>query len=216
VRREPNSAVTTYKSGSEVRLTAVPASGYRFVKWSGARSDTTATVTVLMNADLTLTANFEYTVRPQYSLVVNADPNQGGTVTRSPSKAVYTEGDTVTVRASARQDYRFTGWSGALNDTSESVTIVMTSNMVLTANFIEDYLDAYALRIRIEPSGAGTVTRNPDRGVFYAGGAWVDLTAVPSAGYEFDGWSGAASGSANPLRIQMNGERIVTAVFRER
>ena len=216
VLRVPDTKSTTYKDGTEVTLTAVPAKDFKFAGWSGAFNGTAETVKVTMNEELTLKATFVSTRVAQYSLIVNPDPGQGGVVSRSPNKSVYNDGDTVTVTAKANKDYKFTGWSGALSETSSSVVVVMTSNMTLNANFIEEHLNAYALRIKVEPSGAGTVTRKPDRGIYYAGGSWVDVTAVPESGYVFDSWSGAATGSANPLRIQMNGDKTLTAVFRAR
>jgi len=217
VVRNPSAGNTTYKAGAKVTLTAIPADGYKFSNWTGAANDTSSTVTVVMNGDLTLTANFASTAVSRYSLVVNADPSQGF-VTRTPNSlsGSYAEGDTVTVKASARKDYKFTGWSGSSNDTTESVVIVMAGNTVLTANFIEERLNAYALRLRSEPNGAGDMTRTPDRGLYYADGAWVDVLAEPAAGYEFVRWSGAAESADNPLRIQMTGDKTLTAVFRTR
>lgn len=48
-----------YKSGTVVGLTARPATGYRFVNWSGATTDTTVTTKFSMDVDRTATANFE-------------------------------------------------------------------------------------------------------------------------------------------------------------
>jgi len=48
-----------YDAGVQVTLTASPASGYIFDYWSGSASDTTPTVTITMDSDKSLTANFE-------------------------------------------------------------------------------------------------------------------------------------------------------------
>ena len=48
-----------YESGVQVTLTASPASGYTFDYWSGSVSGTIPTVTVTMDSDKSLTANFE-------------------------------------------------------------------------------------------------------------------------------------------------------------
>lgn len=53
-----NPSKTTYNSGEVVTLTATPASGYTFSSWSGDVSGTSATTTVTMNANKTVTANF--------------------------------------------------------------------------------------------------------------------------------------------------------------
>jgi pectate lyase len=61
-------------------------------------------------------------------------------------------------------------------------------------------------------SGSGTVTRNPNASS-YASGTVVTLTATPAAGFQFSGWSGDLTGSANPATITMNSNKTVTATF---
>jgi len=48
-----------YESGVQVTLTASPASGYTFDYWSGSASGIIPTVTVTIDSDKSLTANFE-------------------------------------------------------------------------------------------------------------------------------------------------------------
>ncbi|HWX23245.1 MAG TPA: pre-peptidase C-terminal domain-containing protein [Candidatus Binatia bacterium] len=59
----------------------------------------------------------------------------------------------------------------------------------------------------------GTLTTNIPPKVWYTLGQPVQLTATPSAGYSFLGWSGDASGTANPLSVTMNGHSNITAIF---
>ncbi len=47
-----------FTSGSTIALTATPASGYTFADWSGACKGTSATCTVTMNSNRSVTANF--------------------------------------------------------------------------------------------------------------------------------------------------------------
>lgn len=49
----------TYDSGKIVMVTAIPATGYTFTGWSGARSDTSLSVTLTMNSNKSVTANFQ-------------------------------------------------------------------------------------------------------------------------------------------------------------
>ncbi|RFC49204.1 MAG: hypothetical protein DVB23_000252 [Verrucomicrobia bacterium] len=60
--------------------------------------------------------------------------------------------------------------------------------------------------------GQGSVTRSPNA-ASYTVGTSVQLTAVPSAGYAFTGWSGALSGTTNPQSVNMTVNRTVTATF---
>ncbi|OQW96640.1 MAG: hypothetical protein BWK77_04070 [Verrucomicrobia bacterium A1] len=47
----------------------------------------------------------------------------------------------------------------------------------------------------------------------YATGSVVTLKAVPSIGYKFSHWSGAAEGAENPIVITMDGHKTVSAHF---
>jgi concanavalin A-like lectin/glucanase superfamily protein/List-Bact-rpt repeat protein len=72
----------------------------------------------------------------------------------------------------------------------------------------------YALTTSADPSVGGTVSRSPDQAT-YVSGTPVMLAASPAAGYEFRGWSGDASGMANPMTVGMSGNKAVAAVFNE-
>ena len=53
-----NPGGTSFASGTQVTLTATPASGYTFSGWSGDASGTATSVTVTMDSNKTVTANF--------------------------------------------------------------------------------------------------------------------------------------------------------------
>jgi uncharacterized repeat protein (TIGR02543 family) len=62
VVKNPNQ--TTYNSGSTVQLTATPNTGYLFTSWSGDATGSTNPLTVTMNANKNITANFTAVVVP--------------------------------------------------------------------------------------------------------------------------------------------------------
>lgn len=68
----------------------------------------------------------------------------------------------------------------------------------------------YDLRVSI--NGSGTVSPS---GGNYDADTWVTLTATPSSGWEFSGWSGDASGSNPTTRIVMDSDKVVVANFTE-
>ncbi len=72
--------------------------------------------------------------------------------------------------------------------------------------------DEFYLVTNVSPSGAGTVTKNPNNS-YYAPNASVQLTATPNSGWKFVGWEGDASGSTSPITITMSNNRTVTAKF---
>jgi len=74
-------------------------------------------------------------------------------------------------------------------------------------------LELYSLNISISPSGTEAVV--PPGGEFQSG-TQVTLTAVPTAGYQFDHWGGDASGTSSTITITMDLDKSVTAYFKEK
>ena len=79
----------------------------------------------------------------------------------------------------------------------------------------------YTLTVNVSPSGSGTVALSLEdqdpttSGNQYESGTTVTVTANPASGYVFDHWSGDLSGSTNPTSITMDGDKSVTAHFRQ-
>jgi uncharacterized repeat protein (TIGR02543 family) len=145
-----------------------------------------------------------------YTLSVSNNPSSGGAVTNSPSGTSFTAGTAVTLSATPAAGYTFTGWSGSLSGTTNPVTITMDGNKTITANYTQQPASQYSLTV--STTGSGTVSLNPAGGVYNAGTV-VTLTASPSAGYVFSGWSGGLSGTVNPATITMDANKSVTATF---
>jgi uncharacterized repeat protein (TIGR02543 family) len=66
--------------------------------------------------------------------------------------------------------------------------------------------------LTVNTSGSGTVSKSPDQPT-YASGSIVSVTATPGAGQQFSGWSGDATGTANPLSVTMTSNKAITATF---
>jgi Zn-dependent metalloprotease len=105
-------------------------SGTRYVysSWSdgGAQSHT---ITV-PSSSTTFTANFT----TQFSLTTSVNPSGGGWVTPSGTNW-YSNGQTVSVLASANAGYSFSNWSGDLSGSTNPASLVMTRPKNVTANF---------------------------------------------------------------------------------
>jgi hypothetical protein len=97
----------------------------------------------------------------------------------------------------------FTGWSdgGAI---SRAIVTPNTSGS-FTANFVTQYL----LTTAADPSSAGTVTS----GGWFNANSVVTLTAVPSAGYRFDRYTGDLTTTSNPVNVTITGPKLITAHF---
>lgn len=60
--------------------------------------------------------------------------------------------------------------------------------------------------------GGGNIIVYPDQASYFYGDI-VTLTAVPTSGWQFAGWSGGASGTSNPLTLTITSNTTVTATF---
>ncbi len=72
----------------------------------------------------------------EYTLEVTSD--DGGSTSPSEGTYSYEERETVTVTASARRGYEFTGWSGDCTGTTNTCSVIMTENKQVHANFEEE------------------------------------------------------------------------------
>ena len=141
----------------------------------------------------------------KYTLSVTA--GEGGTV--STTGGEYESGQTVSVTATPQGEYLFKDWSDG--NTNATRTITVSSNINLTANFEKR---KYPLTINIE--GEGEVLEeivNAGRTTDYDSGATVKLTAVPSEGWEFVGWTGAIESAELEIQILVSEAKTISAVF---
>lgn len=82
VSREPND--TDYKSGTVVKLTAVPGSGYVFDKWSGDVAGSSTTIPITLDSNKNVIAHFKLIdTTPPTITVIQASPPTDTTVTIS-------------------------------------------------------------------------------------------------------------------------------------
>ncbi|HEX7507383.1 MAG TPA: malectin domain-containing carbohydrate-binding protein [Polyangia bacterium] len=133
-----------------------------------------------------------------------------------------------TALAAGYVEYRQIGLNVALNDADTSPSTV--EHKLIWSNATDSDIETNPIKTGmsyIDPPGGlyptlyftlttnatnGTVSKNPDQATYVAGTV-VSLTATPAAGYVFAGWSGSASGTANPLSVTMDGKKTITANF---
>ncbi|WP_299990494.1 InlB B-repeat-containing protein [uncultured Pontibacter sp.] len=133
-----------------------------------------------------------------------------GTVAKTPSQETYDAGSAVSLTATPAAGYRFAGWGGDASGTANPLTVTMDGDKAVTATF--EAIPASEYSLAVSTTGGGAVSKSPDRATYTAGSA-VSLTATPATGYQFAGWGGDASGTANPLTVTMDGDKAVTATF---
>lgn len=193
----------TYQNGEVVTLTAIPAAGYSFAGWGGDLTGNENPATVVMEGNKVISANF---FLDQYTLDVEIAG--GGTVTKSPDKPLYYQGEVVTLTAVPDDDSVFVGWTGAVTSAANPVTVTMNGNRTVTATFTE--AGGYSLTVNVV--GDGQVAVSPQKAE-YDFGELVTLTATPNGQAFFAGWSGDLTGNQNPATITIVGDTVITATF---
>ena len=195
-----------YPAGTVVTLTATPDAQKRFAGWSGGVTGTVNPTQVTINSNMTVTATFVDDVYPINVSVVG----QGGVAKLPDQPGGYFIGQQVTLTATAAPGWEFTGWSGDASGTSPSTTVTIAGATNVTATF--QALESVTLTTSTTGNGTGTIEIDPEQDE-YAWGETVTLTAVPGPDSVFAGWSGDASGSANPLTLTMDANKTVVARF---
>jgi uncharacterized protein YkwD len=212
----------TCDEGEVVNLVATPASGYRFVNWTG-DTDTVenieaASTTITMDGDYSIAANFEAILIEQCSLTLSS--STGGSVT-TPGEGTltYDAGTMTSLVATPANGYRFVNWTGDVGTIADvnaaSTTITMNGNCSITANFERITPEQFDLATSSTTGGSVTV---PGEGTFtYDAGTRIDLVAAPVAGYQFVNWTGDTKtiGDVNSAStaITMSGDCCIAANF---
>jgi uncharacterized repeat protein (TIGR02543 family) len=150
--------------------------------------------------------------RVNYTITATVNPPNGGSVTRNPDRTYYTVGTNVNLMAAPANGYEFTRWTGDTTGTENLLTLKMDGNKILTANF--QYTQrTYTLTTNVYPSGGGQITNDPYKET-YTAGEEVSITATPSEGYAFTGWTGiATAGRTNRVTAMMYRDMTLTANF---
>lgn len=193
----------SFDAGTNVTVTATPNLGYTFTNWTEGGvivPGAGAVYPFVLSGNRTLVANFAINT---YTLTVIA---VNGTVLKNPDQLTYNHGATVLLTPTAATGFEFTSWSGDATGNNNPLTVVMTGNKIITANFSPA---AYTLNVT---AVNGVVEKNPDNPT-YNNGDSVVLTATANPGYEFTSWSGDATGTNNPLTVFMDGNKNITANF---
>ena len=196
--------VGPYLDGAVVTLTATPAAGYMLQAWSGDLSGNESPVTLTMNADRFVNANFVPTATYTLSVVKAGE----GTVTLDPPGGTYLVNTTVSLTATPAAGWMFQGWSGAISGSTSPATLLMTGNRSVTATFVP--IPRYTLSIT--QTGEGMVQLTPPA-ADYLPNSVVSVEPIPAAGWIFSGWSGDVNGTDSPLEVMMNANKALHATF---
>ena len=216
--------IASFDTTSSVTLTATPATGQVFSGWGGDCAGTAQTCTVMMQAARTVTASFNAPPASTFSLGVSV--NGSGVLRSQPAgidcgstcSAAFAANTSVVLSATPSAGQVLTGWGGACTGAGQTCAVTMSQARSASATFAAAPAVRRALSVAL--TGGGAVRSQPvgiDCGsVCSAGfedGASVVLTATPTAGQRFSGWSGSCSGTGATCTLAMTADRSVGAAF---
>jgi uncharacterized repeat protein (TIGR02543 family) len=124
-----------YDSGAIVQLAPTASAGFHFGSWGGDATGTAQPLNVTMTSAKNIIANF---VRDTFTVMFILDAgNPNGKITGTTIQKVASGDSTTTVTAIPNGGYKFSGWTGSYNGSSNPLTIKsVTGNLTVTANFV--------------------------------------------------------------------------------
>ena len=155
-------------------------------------------------------APIDFESEEQFTLSVSS--NQGGSVNNV--DGTYNSGTQVTITATPEEGYEFTGWSDSSYGDTNPLTLNLTANTNLTANF---QLISYTLTVNVV--GQGNVSQvlgdevNTSTTVEYNQGDRITLQTIPGEDWTFSRWQGDASGYEDSIEVVMDSSKTITATF---
>lgn len=119
-----------YEAGNQLTISATPAIGSRFDHWEGSATGNANQLSILMDADKTITANFI----KQYKLTVAVDPSAGKV---NSNGGLYDAGTSVNLTATPAFPYAFQNWVGADNNNINPTNVTINADKSVSASFVQ-------------------------------------------------------------------------------
>jgi hypothetical protein len=190
----PGEGIFTYDAGTAVHLMADAEEGYHFVDWTGDVGTIDyvydAATTIIMDANHSITANFEAISATQYTLTISiSSPSEEyGSVT-SPGVGTWTydEGTEVNLVAMTQGYYdHFINWTGDVDSMAgvydPTTTIIMNGNYSIAANFGLYMVSAdFAHTVGLKSNGTVVATGLNDDNQCEVG-SWTNVRQIDAGG----------------------------------
>ena len=188
-------------------LTATPAAGYYFVRWTKGSEiiSTEAVYSFEVTESATYKAHFaKYT----YAITAEANPEEGGTISGTGESFYYNT--TCQLIANHSTGYHFVNWT--LDGVEVSTNRIYNFTVTESAHYIANFeLDTFEITASVDPEEAGTITGAGT----YNYGETVTLTAEANTDFRFENWTenGEVISEEATLTFTVEGDRQLVAHF---
>ncbi len=189
---EPEPGDYTHQEGAEVVVEAIPDEGMYFTEWTGDHESKEKKITVTMDGDKELMANFGPIGEDERLLTIQREGE--GTTDPEPGSYVHEEGEEVKIGAIPADGWSFSHWSGDIDDAQKEdaeITVVLEEDIDVTAHFEEVEIWVEILTPREgDVFGETAVELEWDSHNVYShevrltGGEWIDVDEATT--YEFE------------------------------
>ncbi|MDY6371957.1 MAG: C10 family peptidase [Bacteroidales bacterium] len=190
-----------YVNGTTAMLTAIPYSGYRFLRWSDGCTDNPYAIEV--SCDASYTAVFEPL---PYTCIISVTANDE-TMGCVNGGGEYVVGTSAVLTATPYDGYRFARWDDG--DTNNPRFVSVMFDAIYTAVF-EPLPVTYAIIVEASDSEKGVALG----GGQFVSGAEVSIAAVPFEGNRFMHWNDGVED--NPRTITVYSDSAFMAMFASR
>ena len=198
------SGTTIHDENTEVVLTASPEPLHHFRTWSGDLVSSENPVTIVMDGDKSIVAEFDDPV----TLTLTPAPLSGGTVF-PPGESFHALETEVNISAAPFDGFFWGYWSGDISSSEALTSIIMDADKEAVGNFIE----AFKLTVYASPVDGGLVS--PAGESYHPAGSEVRVSAQSAEGFIFDHWEGDVSETNPQVTIIMDSDKEILGVFVE-
>lgn len=136
-----------------------------------------------------------------------------GTITIEPQKDIYVKGDIVKFICTMPKGYKLASWTNDLSGKENPLEVTIEKNLTVGADVVINEQNPPAkYTLTVIPTDHASFKISPESADnTYYEGSEVTITVSPNPCYQFDGWTGDASGVDKTISIIIDSEKTIGA-----